>query len=122
MPTTVSTNPTGTMSPIGLGIVGVATVATIGWWIAVVVKNFTPVSILGIPFIVMMLYYVYEMFSKKDGGHFFFFIGFVIFINTYCILDWFMPNFIEWSTLIAIDLWLLVSLFLILSGKMGVQK
>ena len=112
----------GTMSPLGLGIVGVATAATIGWWIAVVVKNFTPVSMLGLPFILMMLYYVYEIFTKKNSGHFFFFIGFVIFINTYCILDWFMPKFIEWSTLIAIDLWLLVSLFMILSGKMGVTS
>ena len=70
----------------------------------------------------MMLYYVYEMLVKKDGGHFFFFIGFVIFINAYCIFDWFMPTLVEWSTLIAIDAWLLVSLFLILSGKMGVKK
>ena len=50
-----------------------------------------------------------------------FFVLFVIFINLYCIVDWFAPTFVEWGTLIAVDIWLLISLYLILSGKMEVK-
>jgi len=103
---------------IRLGIIGITTVVTVGWWITVVVKNFTPVSILGLPFVLMMLYYVYKMITEKSTNAIVFFVTFVIFINLYCLLDWAMPKTVEIFTLIAVDVWLLISLHLILSGKM----
>ena len=109
------------VSAIRLGLIGIATVATVGWWIAVVIQNFTPVSILGLPFVLMMLYYVYKMITEKSTAATWFFVLFVIFINLYCIIEWFAPKFVEWGTLIAVDIWLLISLFLILSGKMEVK-
>lgn len=108
----------GEIPAIKWGIIGITTVATIGWWITVVVDNFTPVSMLGLPFVLMMLYYVYKMYTENSTAAIAFFVAFVIFINIYCIVDWFAPNLVEWGTLIAVDAWLLFSLYLILSGKM----
>ena len=118
----MSTPAISEVSAIRLGFIGIATVATIGWSIAVIVNKFTPVSILLFPFILMMLYYVYKMVTEKSTAATWFFVLFVIFINLYCIVDWFAPKFVEWGTLIAVDIWLLISLFLILSGKMEVKK
>jgi len=117
----MSTPAISEVSAIRLGLIGIATVATIGWSIAVIVNKFTEVSILLLPFILMMLYYVYKMVTEKSTAATWFFVLFVIFINLYCIVDWFAPKFVEWGTLIAVDIWLLISLYLILSGKMEVK-
>jgi hypothetical protein len=95
---------------LGLGILGITTVATIGFWIAAVSKNFTPVSMLGLPFIAMMIYYVYKIITKKSVAAFGLYCAFLIAIIIYCLFDFYMPTAVEWFTLVFVNMWLLYSL------------